>query len=152
MSRCMTGLLSVLVATTVTASARPAERTVTNLTMGSYISYMGGFEGEWSLTLYLGRDGRAIYTTSRREANESPLNAKRDVHRGRWEVSGTSLTVMFTDENQDHAVEYKITECLEYVSNTSVHCSLGLDPVERAAPHMFARPLWYIVVPGPRPK
>lgn len=116
--------------------------------MGSYISDLGGFQGEWLLELSLNRDGRATYTVSRRDASESPLNAKRDILRGRWEVADNSLTVRFTDEGVEKAVEYTISECLSYVSYTSVYCTLGLDPVEKAASHGFAHPLWYVVTPA----
>lgn len=153
MSRNMTGLLSLLVISTFTPLARSADGAVANLTMGTYISYMGGFEGEWSLELYLNRDGRAAYTVSSRDAGENPINAKRDILRGRWEVDGDSLTVKFSDENVENAIEYKISACLSYVSYTSVHCSLGLDPVENLTSHRFAHPLWHVVMPtGPRQK
>ncbi len=142
MSRKVPVFLLLLVVAMLSPVARPAERA---LTMGSYISYIGGFEGDWALELYLESDYRATYTLSTRSAGESPSSAKREVLRGRWEVRGDSLRVSFRDLDVDSVIEYKIRECLRYVSNTSVYCTFGLDPVETAEPHRLSHQLWHVV-------
>jgi hypothetical protein len=140
-------LLGLLSGACISLPATWAGEPAAKLLMGSYIDHMGGFEGEWSLDLDLDRSGRATYTVSTREPGANPSTKKTDIFRGRWEVKADRVTVRFHDGVAETSVEYEITGCLSYVSNTSVLCSPGLQPVTRSSSNNFSLPLWYTVTP-----
>jgi hypothetical protein len=147
MSQVLKVMLSILVVSGSNPPANAAEETPPQLYLGHYISYMG-FEPEWSIELYLAKDGSATYTIFTREAGASPSTKKSESFRGRWNRKADVLTVSLSEGAADSTVEYKIASCLSYVSNTSVHCSLGLEPVETTMTSPFSQQFWYVVVPG----
>jgi hypothetical protein len=152
MSRVLKVMLSTLVVSGSNPPAIAAEETPPQLSMGHYISYMG-FEPEWSIELYLANDGGATYTIFTREAGASASTKKSESFRGRWNRKADVLTVSLSEGVADRTVEYKIASCLSYVSNTSVYCSPGLEPVEATMTAPFSQQFWHVVMPGgPRSK
>jgi hypothetical protein len=151
MKRIASVLISMLLASGTNSFATAGEGVAVHLPIGSYINWTG-IEPEWSMELHLRGDGGATYTVTTREPGASPSTKTRAIFPGRWERAADVLTIRFSEDGAAKELAYQISECVYYVSNTSVRCSPGLEPATITTSHMFSQQLIYVVNAGPRPK